>query len=128
MTINDVRGLLGQIRSSGGGHKGPSPRVNRAFISSALFPLFSQSERAVLPTFLRPGLSPQPAQPDGGGRLTLLLGRRHVIGDLAGCDRHDMDGVADHVGGAALAFEASGIINLAEVGREYFSQAQRVDV
>jgi hypothetical protein len=33
---------------------------------------------------------------------------RNVLGDLAGRDPHDVDGVADHVAGAALAFGASG--------------------
>jgi hypothetical protein len=37
------------------------------------------------------------------------FGGRHVIGNLAGRDPHDVDGVADHVGGTALAFWGRGL-------------------
>jgi hypothetical protein len=36
------------------------------------------------------------------------FGGRHFVFNLPDRDPHDMDGFADHVGGAALAFGASG--------------------
>src|SRR6266498_506647 len=48
----------------------------------------------------------------GSRVLALVLGGRQVIGDLVGRDPHEVDGVADHVGGTALAFGTSGHILL----------------
>jgi hypothetical protein len=73
------------------------------------------------------GLPAVPAERDGSGVLALILGRRHVIGDLSGRNPREVDSVADDVARAALALRASGH-DLVEVGLEYFFQAQRVDV
>jgi len=48
------------------------------------------------PTFARPVLPP------------FGLGASNIFFDLAGRDAHDFDGVADHIGGALLAFRAGG--------------------
>jgi hypothetical protein len=95
-----------------------------AIIPFSAFPIIRPSRRLSFPArlgrvsgsrssllfrhFFRSRPSTQSAQLDGGGRFALVFGGRHIIGDLAGRKPHDVDGVADYVGGAALAFGASG--------------------
>jgi hypothetical protein len=55
----------------------------------------------------RPRLAALPAERNGGRVLLLMLGGRHVVGNVAGRDPHDVDGVADRVARTALAFGAS---------------------
>jgi hypothetical protein len=52
----------------------------------------------------RPRLAPHAPQRHGGGVLATLGG---CILNLAGRDPHDVDRVADYIGGALLAFRAS---------------------
>jgi hypothetical protein len=56
-----------------------------------------------------PSLPAHPAQFLGGLVLAVVSGE--LFFDLAGRQPHDVDGVADHVAGAALAFGASGHFN-----------------
>src|SRR6059058_2905528 len=51
-----------------------------------------------------PRLPAHTAKRHGGGVLAVI---GDLVLDLAGRDPHDVDGVADHVAGAALAFGAS---------------------
>jgi hypothetical protein len=60
---------------------------------------FRQSIGSRLATFSPKG--------NGGWILSLRLGCRHILGNLAGRDPHDVYGVADHVAGATLTFGAS---------------------
>jgi hypothetical protein len=71
------------------------PPPSQCCLLRNLSPLFWRHPR-------RPSL-PTPRAQLGGGALD----RIDVFGFLAGCNPHDLDGVADHVGGALLAARAS---------------------
>jgi hypothetical protein len=67
---------------------------------SNLFPLLGRQSGS-------PRLPAHAAERDRSRILPLILGGRHVIGDLSGRYPHDVDGVADHVAGAFFAFWSS---------------------
>ena len=92
-----------------------SARPMRARISSretirklAKFIPSSQSPCGAWPTCLPSAPSPLFAERNGGRVLALRFwGRSVVLRFVADGDAHDLNGVADHVGGAALALWAA---------------------
>ena len=70
------------------------------------------------------GLPAVPVERDGGGVLALILGRRHVIGYLSGCNPREVDSVADDVARAAPPLGPRGMTSLKLILNIFFKLSE----